>query len=221
MRREAEKPKKYEDLLMAALDFDDADLTANMEGDWSERQIARMRARRRLLAFGALLLLVSAPLFMFLFSAIGGSVGLVLTVLTGLILIAGLMAAVYSASQVARDLRGPVAEVEGRVALDTRAKNNKTIYYVKLGRVRFSVKKEEFLTFKNRDPYRLYYAPGQKTILSAEWLRGDAGSADERSEDWGAGSSELELAAGESADEANARLTDDGELRLRGTTAAS
>ncbi|MBL8132727.1 MAG: hypothetical protein JNL42_12780 [Anaerolineae bacterium] len=221
MRREAEKPKKYEDLLMAALHFDDADLAANMEGAWSDRQIVRMRARRRLLAFGAVLLIVSVPLFMFLFGAIGGSVALVLTVLTGLILIAGLMAAAHSVSQIARDLRGPVAEVEGRVALDTRAKNNKTIYYVKLGRVRFKVGKEEFLTFKNHDPYRLYYAPGQKTILSAEWLRGDAGSEDGRAEDWRAGNSELELPADEYADDTNARLTDDGELRKRDMTTAS
>ncbi|MBK8025514.1 MAG: hypothetical protein IPK19_29990 [Chloroflexi bacterium] len=41
------KPKKYEDLLMAALRFNESDLAANMAGVWSERQSAQLRRRLR------------------------------------------------------------------------------------------------------------------------------------------------------------------------------
>jgi hypothetical protein len=68
-----------------------------------------------------------------------------------------------------------------------------------------------FLSFKNGDPYRIYYAPATKLILSAEWLRDDSPFVDqprlrrERSLD-------LELEATEAPDE-NALFGDDGELR--------
>jgi hypothetical protein len=35
----------------------------------------------------------------------------------------------------------------------------------------FAINKPIFLAFKNGDPYRIYYAPHSKTLLSAEWLR--------------------------------------------------
>jgi hypothetical protein len=59
-----------------------------------------------------------------------------------------------------------ISEVEGRIQL--LAKNT---YAASMEGIRFSLEKPAFLAFKNGDPYRLYYTPRSKTLLSAEWLQ--------------------------------------------------
>ena len=86
-------------------------------------------------------------------------------------------------------LRAGIKVVEGRAKLDAGESVKRLIYSVSIddtafvvqkpvfysvsiGDTRFYVEKPVFLAFKNGDPYRIYYAPGSNTILSAEWLRG-------------------------------------------------
>jgi hypothetical protein len=75
-----------------------------------------------------------------------------------------------------RALGSDVDAVEGLVNL--RIKHHylrppRSQYVIELEKLRFDTAHRIFLAFKNGDPYRIYYAPGSNTILSAEWLRND------------------------------------------------
>lgn len=73
-----------------------------------------------------------------------------------------------------------VALAEGRVDLSLNALQNTAEYFLRVENMRFTIKQNAFLTFKNGDPYRIYYAPHSKKILSVEWLREDDNLIDER-----------------------------------------
>jgi hypothetical protein len=68
-----------------------------------------------------------------------------------------------------------VESIEGIVELDIRQsfRTNQQQFVVTIGSMEFKVGTDVFLAFKNREPYRIYYAPGSNTILSAEWLRNE------------------------------------------------
>ncbi|MBN8638753.1 MAG: hypothetical protein J0M07_25790 [Anaerolineae bacterium] len=166
------KLKKYEDVLMRALNFTEDDLALNAAGQLSAAQIERLKTQRSTTAIlavalsvivGGLLLFANvyarslAPLVMMVL------IFILFTVVTGII----------PALQMTRDLQAGVQVAEGRVELDTIARRRRTTYVVKLNGQKFKVRKMTFLAFKNGDPYRLYYAPHSRTILSAEWLRDD------------------------------------------------
>ena len=68
--------------------------------------------------------------------------------------------------------KGEVDVAEGRVILDVIGQGNSgNAYSARIENVTFAINKPIFLAFKNGDPYRIYYAPHSKTILSPEWLR--------------------------------------------------
>jgi hypothetical protein len=72
------------------------------------------------------------------------------------------------------DLReNKVASVEGRAELSLERKGGGINYTLAVGALRFPIGKNAFLSFKNRDPYCVYYAPHSRRILSVEWLRND------------------------------------------------
>jgi hypothetical protein len=101
--------------------------------------------------------------------ATAGSLVLIIGFIAGL-LVAALWLRIRALNA---DLKwGEVSAVEGVVKLETQndAEYGPT-YAVKIGDMRFRVGERVFCTFKNGDPYRIYYAPHSKTILSAEWLR--------------------------------------------------
>jgi hypothetical protein len=70
-------------------------------------------------------------------------------------------------------LQSPLETVEGPVQLDVVTGNKSLRYSLAVGDAQFYVQKPVFLAFKNGDPYRIYYAPAAKMIVSAEWLRGE------------------------------------------------
>ena len=165
MLKEA-KLKKYEDVLMRALNFTEDDLTLNAAGQLSAAQINRLKTQRTTTAtvavalsviVGALYARSLAPLVMMVL------IFVLFTVVTGII----------PAVQMTRDLQAGVQVAEGRVELDTIPRRKRTVYLVKLDGQKFKVQKMTFLAFKNGDPYRIYYAPHSRTILAAEWLRDD------------------------------------------------
>ncbi len=166
------KLKKYEDVLMRALRFDEEDLAANESGSFSVGQVQTLKRQR-----GTVIISVSALLgivtMLLLFANVyaGGLAPLVIVflIVVAFVLLVGGLAAL----QVTRDLRAGLQLVEGRIDLDTTPGQNSATYTVKVEGKKFKVKKRAFLAFKNGDPYRIYYTPHTKTILSAEWLRDD------------------------------------------------
>lgn len=166
------KLKKHEEVLMAALAFSEEDLAANQGGDLSPDQVVVFKQQRNLqtLIAGFYALVVAFLTFMML--AAPRSIGpmLFLGLLFSLLVFWIGRVAPW---QLNRDLRDGVQSAEGRIELDLRSAENGTTYFVKLDDRKFKVKKPAFLAFKNGDPYRIYYAPNTKTILSAEWLRDD------------------------------------------------
>jgi hypothetical protein len=175
-----EKPKsKPEHMLMQAIGFTEEDLEANREGYMSKRQRSRLYAKRSswgirtILAVGiTLFLCVSAIIDG---NRIGDTVSSRLAII-GLICIVGGSAVVYTRLKGANftaDLwKGEIHIIEGRVVLDVSNQGNRGDFYtVRIDDTTFAINKPIFLAFKNDDPYRIYYAPRSKTILSAEWLR--------------------------------------------------
>ena len=167
------KLKKYEEVLMAAFDFDTADLAANERGNYSEHQIAALHhQRRRYVVTGAIM----AGL-MLLFLAFVVLTSSQLAALFNGVAVLGLLLAAFSTGQhvyrLNRDLQTPVSAVEGRVIQELRSTEDGGDYVVHLEDQKFKLKRDVFLAFKNGDPYRLYYAPRTKKILSVAWLRDD------------------------------------------------
>jgi hypothetical protein len=180
------KVKKYEDQLMNVLRFDEADIEANQAGTLSPRQSGELKAERRsqifwlgffsLLYFAVLILL---GVRIFLVSPIG-------TLLLGAGVV-GLGVVGYSYTTKIEPLRRDVREnralaVDGRVELSLKPKGRQIKYSMDIGKMRFPIRKDAFLSFKNRDPYCVYYAPHSKQILSVEWLRDDHPFVDKESE---------------------------------------
>jgi hypothetical protein len=208
-----DKPKKHEDVLMAAIGFDEDDLEPNRAGRLSDRQTAKLKRERGNDSFSFVAWLVAALVLM-LIAALTTST--IVDLVSGAVaLVMGFTALKHGIAtvQTQRSLRrGTVDAAEGRIRLDmkTRRQSNPTFYLYTEDR-RFTVRKLLFLTLKSGDPYRIYYLPTSKRIISAEWLRDDSPFVDapsvrrERSLD-------LELEATEAPDD-NALFGDDGELR--------
>ncbi|MBN8638752.1 MAG: hypothetical protein J0M07_25785 [Anaerolineae bacterium] len=167
------KIKKYEEVLMAALDFDEDDLAANERGSYSERQIATLhhqrsrQLRRTVLMCAVVIVMAAFVAFVWPLAAIP------MLLLVLLFLLMATLNGGQALRRLARDVRDSVAAVEGRIELDARSAENGGDYFVQMDAYKFKVQREAFFAFKNRDPYRLYYAPNTKTILSVEWLRAD------------------------------------------------
>lgn len=203
------KLKKYEDVLMAALKFDEGDLEANRAGGYSkpqQRQLRRLRASHALAI--AVLLMGTAVITLPIAVSVDPSGAALLLIFTGLFLFAALAFAAARIFGFSGDLRDGVRVTEGRVQLDTTG-GDASEFFVKLDSLKFKVKKAVFLAFKNGDPYRVYYTPHSKSILAAEWLRGDDpftdAPADQR---------QRETASGEEApDWMRQMLDDESELR--------
>ena len=166
--------------LMEGVGFTEEDLAANSAGRFSDAQHARLteKLNRRPAAkdlavsflpvalVGLCVLLTtnrsqnSGPSLVFL---IGGAAVLVL--------LFNWFADAYPKMQVRKDLQaGSPQVVEGRIQF----KVERGMYFATIEGTRLPLKQSDILAFKNGDPYRIYYAPYSKTILSAEWLRDDA-----------------------------------------------
>ena len=183
---EKEKPKaksksrSLETDLMAALNFTEADLDANRDGQLSEEQRARLYGKRIywLLAIAGvvvLVFLVNLPGVFVIFGSDDYPPPADILIFTGLIMgCIGILAVLYTRSglrAIAADLQEKTVEaVQGQIKLEPFGEGS--IMLRVLDRV-FSVSDRTGFAFKNGDPYCLYYAPHSKTLLSAEWLRED------------------------------------------------
>ena len=158
-----EKPKhKPEHALIMALNFDEVDLEANREGLLSESQRIRLddqQFKKDIILVGIIIwfVLVLAQV-LFVQSA---DTWWFMAIFCGVVIV--------SMSHHRRRLYNDLNGCEGRVRLDII--NERGLQYkIGIGDIELFVKKEVFLAFKNGDPYRIYYTPRTKKILSAEWL---------------------------------------------------
>ncbi len=168
------KLKKYEDVLMAAFDFSEADLAANESGSLSAGQVSALQQQRtRQIRNIALMCALVIALALFVMVAVTLATVPMLAFIVLFTLIATLNGT-RSIRRLNHDLQSGVEEVEGRIELDLRsAEDGSGEYVVRLDGRKFKVKRAGFSAFKNGDPYRLYYTPHAKTILSVAWLRDD------------------------------------------------
>ena len=174
--------KKPANLLADALDFDDDDLYANYNGHLSARQRARLR-RGRTKSFAVFIVFLGL-IGLFAYIAIATSTPIFVLGATTMYVFLPFWAVTrrleipvfgwVKASQILRD--GLIGVVEGPVRLDIHKKK----YKLQIEFERFVIKKTAFLAFKNSDPYRIYFVPQTRTVLSAEWLY-DAARYDEES----------------------------------------
>lgn len=171
MSKAPEKPKKYEDRLMDAFAFDEDDLDANQAGQFSQAQIASLKAARN----RAILQFVLMWLMIGVLSAIVVGLGmraggLLLPVMAALLVISAFSFIFSKARRLMQDLgENRILAAEGRVDLSIQGDYD---YFLLVEKQRFRLKQKDiFLTFKNGDPYRIYYTPRSRQILSVEWLR--------------------------------------------------
>ena len=155
-----EKPKrKYEDILMDAIGFTEDELELNRVGQLSKDQWRILYLRQNIWLIAIILV---GFVLLALWLGISFSIPHVIAI-TGILYCANKWLMFHN------DLRQPRAiSMEGRISLDVYGKGS---YTLAVENERFIVNKNIFLAFKNGDPYRIYYTPYTKHLLSAEWLR--------------------------------------------------
>jgi hypothetical protein len=159
--------------LDAALDFTDADLSANRAGTLSPRQIERLRrARTRSISIGAgavLVLIVVSSAFLYLGSAqkslILSIVGIGVTLCNAALLGVNARAVLRLSSDIDKSavetLAGPVKHtirVTGRVAT----------YIIEVAGQEMVMGKPAFFAFRENARYSVYRTPESRVLLSAE-----------------------------------------------------
>ena len=176
MSKTPDKVKKYEDRIMDVFAFDENDLEANQAGHLSQQQMVRLKkARNRAISTFALLAMLFGFLAIIIVAAGFQASGILPPLAAGLLAVLAIYAIFgRNAQALLKDMRtNQVALAEGRVDLSLNALQNTAEYFLRVENMRFTIKQNAFLTFKNGDPYRIYYAPRSKRILSVEWLRED------------------------------------------------
>lgn len=70
-----------------------------------------------------------------------------------------------------------VRQISGRIRLDMKDKLYTLTVIEPEQETTFMISKEQFLAFKNGEPYTLYYLPHSRMILAAEWLNAEEAEA--------------------------------------------
>lgn len=176
MGKAPEKVKKYEDRVMDVFAFDEDDFEANQAGHLSQKQQVRLKAARNraISAFALVSMLLGFLAFVFIAAGFQTS-NILLPLAAGFLAVLGTYAIYGRRAQAFRDeiRENRAAVVEGRIELLLNGTQYGSEYFLCVENLRFTVKQAAFLAFKNGDPYRIYYTPRSKQILSVEWLRED------------------------------------------------
>lgn len=166
--------------LMAVLPFDEEDLAANQDGYMSKHQ--RRMLRVNCLIWQGVTLLIVGILGMAIFNVLkkraiydtyqGTDNTYSIIALLCFAAIVGFILVWLQWRRYNADLqKGIVFLAESRIFLNVIETRNFPRYTISLDGAKFYINKSLFLAFKNNDPYRIYYAPSSKVILSAEALR--------------------------------------------------
>lgn len=156
--------RRYINVLHEGYGFDDDGLEANVQGTLSEGQRQSIMWR---VGFLGVLLLVLAILVAYITSIIDQSSAILVLLGSGFIMLYVLVTLIILAIEW-RNNR--VAFVEGIISLDAYNAGRRVYYRVDIANERLPLSKYQFLAFKNRDPYRIYYLPTSKRVMSAERL---------------------------------------------------
>jgi hypothetical protein len=164
-----EKPKrKYDDGLMRALDFKEADLELNRRGEMSKYQLERVRGSLAAIDAVMLILVVAGVLISLYVAQLYTILGFIAAIFC---LIMGSLLFTYIETEwrgLARDRQAQkILQVEGYIHLDV---TNAHSFKVVICDSEFCISKAMFLAFKNGEQYRIYYAPGTRKIFSAELI---------------------------------------------------
>lgn len=168
------KNNTYEAVLMNSLNFDENDLNFNDQGLLSELQLDALRGQRNLHGMVTVALMAVFIVCLRVFGMYLLSLELCfMTLIFGSLGVLVLYVAFTGWFNAYQDVKKGRAEmVEGYTTIDIKSAYKNGVYYVvNVKGVEFRVDKRVFLAFKNGEPYRVFYAPNTKKLLSAEWLR--------------------------------------------------
>jgi hypothetical protein len=169
---------KREQRFADAIGFTEQDLAANREGYMTKSQRALLDRERKLWRSDMQIAMASLPIAVVLTIWDGYRIGDTLSSRIGILIFFTVIIGLWYVDVRRRwrwfdgDLyKGEVVFTDGKVGLRTYRQKNGRIYLVKVSKLQFSVQKQAYHAFREGDPYRIYYAPRSKRLLSAEWLR--------------------------------------------------
>lgn len=161
---ETKHKPKYEALerLMICFDFTPEDIVANAQGHFSQRQRQHLQfQQRQRLTF---VISLSVAVLIGHLIRLPSVISLVLSF--GLYILGGSVLMQWFKQRIDFD-NEPVIETEGRIELFL----NTRPYRLFIDQLDFPLTQWQFLALKNYDPYRIYWIPKTRKILSVEWLR--------------------------------------------------
>jgi len=163
------QPAPADPRLMSAFNFNEYDLHFNKRGDLSDRQFQELR-QQRTFATLLLSAIASFPLLMWLglrmdfpllpqFIAFGA---------ISLLICAPLFGVAWSFwSRYTHDMYdAPIFRATGEIDLDMRVTRNGAYLSMTIDGQQFKLNKAQFLAVKNRDIYTIYYTSNTKRLLS-------------------------------------------------------
>ncbi len=159
---------------MFLLDFDSNDLAANRNGQLSERQLERLRGRRRasVIAAMAIVLVAAAVAALFIFWGQVSSSAVLMIVGVGVTLVAAAISGIFARywMRLTADIDSGAAQVlTGDLERVLKPISRRSATYVlRIGGQDIATSKETFKAFKHNAPYRLYITKYSRVLLSAE-----------------------------------------------------
>jgi hypothetical protein len=165
------------DDLMQALGFTSDDLSCNRDGNLSDSQrekLRRMRRRALLLGGGIVVLLIFVATG-FLFVGQQNESPIMTLVGIGLVMCNVVIMGVFTRYwlRLDADLRaGKVCSASGRAERVLRVTRGQRVssYVLKIGEERFPTTRDMLKFFEHEQPYRAYYSPYARVLLSTEPL---------------------------------------------------
>lgn len=159
---------KPEQFLENAFYFTPDDLDANRAGSSSPKQ--RKDLQWRMIVMGILFICFLMAFFSSAF--LSWQFGINDSRLLFFLSLGGLAGCLGTLNTLIRDgvslYRGGVEQLTGRIRLNITNDNK---YSGEISGRNFKLTKDQFLAFKNGDPYTIYYLPTSKRIVGVEWLR--------------------------------------------------
>lgn len=156
------------------LDFNDDDLNANRRGQLSQRQLERLRGRRRASVLVAVAIVVVAALLatVFIFwGQVNGSLVMMVAGI-GITLVAAAVTGIFARHwmRLTTDIDSGTAQIlSGTLERVLKPINRGNAAYVlRIDGVDIATSKETFKAFKHNAPYRLYITKYSRVLLSAE-----------------------------------------------------
>lgn len=166
------KAVKYEEILEGAFGFNDYTVEYNGRGEYSEGQRIYFAQRVRLNRVLAVLFALSNFVALF-WLANSNLYRHEIAIFFLVVFLVNLFAVMLErrAYKMQENLKDNQLEVvEGRVQLGLSTTQHGTTYEMQIGDTKFNIHGKQFFALKNGDPYRVYYMPATKQILSVEWL---------------------------------------------------